>query len=251
MKKIALVLTLALPFVFASCGDDDDVKNIELDNQTLSIDYSQVKSVGSNEKNCTYVSNNTFVATVDESGNVTGVHEGEAVITVTKEGFNPAQCVVTVKATNNNFELPLLTWNASEKEVTDNMETSYTLLENDKENQILTFGKSWEEDPWYLYKFDSDKLIASAISMDEKMDEDKDFIAGFLNQRYKYLSDDEAADFVFINADTKTSATLQINVVNNDGAITATWLPMEHETKAGVASEIAIQMHNHAKALRK
>ena len=57
-----------------------------------------------------YLSNNTDVATVDASGNVVGIKEGTAVITITVTGANGDICTAetTVNVQNPNTTLPLV-----------------------------------------------------------------------------------------------------------------------------------------------
>ena len=252
MKKIALALTLALPFVFASCGnDDDELNDIVLNETSVEILYGQSKTITSSEKNATFVSNNTFVATVNQNGEIEAEHVGEAVITVTKEGCNPAQCKVVVKATNNNFDLPVLQWNITQAELGQLVPSKFKVLSSDSET--VFYNEVGDAYPWYSYNFKENRMNAAGLHTDTNMAADEALVA-FIEQRYKEIEETETG-WIYIDADTKTAANVQVEIkldpVND--LVTTTWVPMTHVTKAGneEVKEMTMKLHNRALNLKK
>ena len=103
MKRIiALVLALIVTLTAASCGRD--VTMVTLNNTEISIPAGEsadlkasVSPVTAKDKTVEWYSSNEGVCTV-KNGKVTGVHVGEADITVYAEGGFTATCHVTVIA---------------------------------------------------------------------------------------------------------------------------------------------------------
>ena len=91
---------------------NSDVSNVSLDNTTLNIDQGDteilratIKPDNSYNKNLTWSSSNTGVATVDPYGRVSGVGSGTAVITVSSQNLKTASCKVTVKPVAKEVKL--------------------------------------------------------------------------------------------------------------------------------------------------
>lgn len=242
MKKLALIFTLALPLVMWACGDDNEEPEVTLDQTTASIEYGKTLTLTASEKNCVWASSNEFVASVNDKGEVTALHAGEAEITATK-GDGSAKCKIVVTTTNDNFTMPILDWGAS----IDDIKGKVSGLELALEDSV-TLGYSTNGTfPMYIYGFESNKLAASTLTVSSKMDEDDDLM-GFLEQRYQELPDEEGDDyFFFVDAMNLTNANVcvvySLNIDEETGAesVIATWAPVEH-TKAAFG---------HAKAMHK
>lgn len=111
--KVSAFLAVAC-MVLAGCSKDDNdpkpdtsgkVTNVALNKKTTTIAVEGTEQLlatvipqsSAKNKNVTWSTSDPNVATVDAEGLVTGVHEGEAVITVTTEDGNfTASCTVTV-----------------------------------------------------------------------------------------------------------------------------------------------------------
>lgn len=222
MKKFALMLVMALPFVFASCGDDND--GITLDKTSVEINFGGTATVKASEKGCTYSSSNPFVATVDKDGEITAVHAGTATIKATSKDGAEASCEVTVKATNNNFELPILDWGATLASVKSQV-TGLKLEVEDAETLGYTTNGGF---PMYVYGFANDALKASTLSVSEEMDTEKDLEA-FLKQRYALVGEDETS-YTYADAENLTSANVAViyGYDEESESVMATWTPVEH-----------------------
>ncbi len=71
MKKLLLLLLIA-PFIFISCGSDDDDASISLKETEKALKYGETYQINATSGNkITYVSENEYHATVSESGLVT------------------------------------------------------------------------------------------------------------------------------------------------------------------------------------
>ena len=178
MKKFAMIMALALPLAFASCGDDNE-STLTLDKGTATLDYKTTIDLNASEKGGTWASSNEFVASVDKNGKVTANHEGVATITVSKDGQS-ASCRVTVNATNNNFNT-ILTWGATPAQVKANVSNELEILAEQGDNLIYSLPN--EAYPWYGFIFKNGGLAGSSIYFTDEMFDDYDF-NGYLEQRY-------------------------------------------------------------------
>ena len=124
LRQAALLVTAVLLTTnFWSCSKDDDpnpdpdptppvvsVTSVTLNKTATSIQVggtetltATISPTDATNKNVTWKSSNTAVATVDDNGKVTGVAAGEATITVTtEEGGKTATCKVTVSDLQGN-----------------------------------------------------------------------------------------------------------------------------------------------------
>ena len=126
MKKIATVtLTVIFAvFLFISCGGEPTptppeptvipVEGVQLKESTTILEHESetlvatVLPANAANKKVSWSSDKTDIATVDETGKVTGIKAGEATITVTTEdGGKTASCKVTVKTNAKYIPLTL------------------------------------------------------------------------------------------------------------------------------------------------
>lgn len=110
LKGIAAIVCLATLVILFSCGDDDDpviiaVKNVALDRTAAELKPEGILTLvatitpeNATNKNVAWSSSNETIATVDGSGAVKALAEGQAVITVkTVDGGSTATATITVK----------------------------------------------------------------------------------------------------------------------------------------------------------
>lgn len=249
MKKFALMLTLALPFAFASCGDDEKEISIE-GNQVVELNYDAETTLKASEKNGTWASNNEFVATVDKDGKVKANHVGEAVITVSKDGVS-ASVKVNVKPIYNDFTFPILTWGANMATVKSNVPATLTLA--GESNNVLTYVTNGNY-PFYIYAFESDKLASSSLTV--SIDDDEALEAWF-EQYYGYVADTDDYDGGLLYADAATLANATNAVIyypifdegsEEPAAVSLIWTAVDH-TKAATLNVKALKA-THGAAVR-
>lgn len=242
MKKFAMIMALALPLAFASCGDDND-STLTLDKGTASLDYKTTIELKASEKGGTWASSNEFVASVDKNGKVTANHEGVATITVSKDGQS-ASCRVTVNATNNNFDT-ILTWGATPAQIKANIPTELELLLEQGDN--LMYSLPAQAYPWYGFIFKNGGLAGSSIYFTDAMFDEYDF-NGYLEQRYaKVETTSEGAVYADANSLTEANVAVTVGYDGEEDVWTALWEPVNH-TKA-VALDATLMQD--AKALYK
>lgn len=234
MKKTVWMLAAALPLMMAACGEDDGTDEpISLDKTVVELNYDAETTLKASDKDCTWRSDNPFVATVDANGKVTAEHVGEAIITAFNSN-DKAECKVTVNATNTNFTMPILTWGISktavQAAVADQKLGLTEEINNDTQLGFTTGGKF----PWYTYAFTNDELKASSLIVSETMDETDDLL-GYLEQYYEeYGEDDATSKFFFCDADDVKDATvtLEYGYDVEVGGVMVKWT-LPKETKSG------------------
>lgn len=243
MKKLALMLLFALPFMAASCNEEDEA--VTLDQTSTSLTCDGTVTLTASVKDCVWSSDNEFVATVDNKGVVKALREGKANIIATK-GDSKAVCEVTVTTTKNNFTIPVIEWGATISSV-KGLVNDLTLHTEDAETLIYTTNGDF---PIYTYSFNNDALAASSLTVSDEMDTDQDLM-GFIEQRYALIEEDDLS-YTYANALTLTDATLAV-VYQYDpesDSVTATWAPVEHSVRSGEAF-INYDLHKkHVQAVR-
>lgn len=248
MKKFAMIMALALPLAFASCGDDNDDKTLTLDQTKVTLDYSKTADLKASEKGGTWASSNEFVASVDKNGKVTANHEGTATITVNKDGQS-ASCVVTVNATNNNFAT-ILTWGATPAQIKANIPSELVLLVENTTNLLYTLPNN--QYPWYGFIFKDGGLAGSSVYFtDAQSDPESEGGYGlqeYLDQRYKKMENPIVeGTSLYVNANSISEATESATLEVTDDGYMITYQPVSH-TKA-VAIDVTVLQD--AKALYK
>lgn len=224
-----MIMALALPLAFASCGDDND-STLTLDQNKLSLDYSKTVELKASEKGGTWASSNEFVASVDKDGKVTANHEGKATITVSKNGQS-ASCAVTVVATNDNFAT-ILTWGATPGQVKANIPSELVLLTEADGN--LMYSLPGEAYPWYGFIFKNNALAGSSVYFTDAQFDDYDF-NGYLNQRYVKINDsDNGALYANANslAEATESATVEYDATEDVWSVV--YQPVSHTKSVAI-----------------
>lgn len=257
MKKFIWMLAAALPMMFTSCGDDND-EVLTLDQASMSVNYKgEAVKLKASEKNCTWTSENEFIATVDGDGKVTPVHAGTTTVTAMKDG-EKATCTVTVLPTNNNYVLPVLTFGTGMdalKDAVKKQDLGLNLVDEDdyteegiKYNELyyakdMNFGY-----PWYAYIFADSKLVVSTLTVSN---ENADGLYKWLEQWYAEYG--ETADgYVFRNAASEAAATEWAELEIDDDDTTVYFTNVKSSTKGGDAfSSAAMRVAKRAVASKR
>lgn len=134
-----------------------------------------INATASSGAKVSYVSANTGVATVDENGTVTGVAEGETIITVSVPAYNgyPAAeetCKVTVKAAGGNEPVETITVSKSIKDIsgtpTNGTKVSTLIIDDFITASASTAGNNGKVyntgAEWRLYQSDNGTVTISA-----------------------------------------------------------------------------------------
>ena len=199
-KKSFILISLLIPLLLTGCslktahntsnseGETTEtyvsVESVSLDNSSLTIysDDSPISLIATvlpenaTNKNVTWSSNNTSVATVID-GNVTPVSSGETIITVkTVDGNKTAKCTVTVKerVTIPNYVLHGLfygetNWTDKQMVINPYSTTEYMIqgvsLHQDDVFKIHMYG-----DTWYGYSSIKSSTKSGLVTMAESDD---------------------------------------------------------------------------------
>ena len=113
MKKI-LVFTFAmlLAFVLVACGSTNGSISVEVSASATSVKVGDTVQLtakvtpDSADQSVTWASNKTATATVDDSGVVTGVKKGKAVITATSKADPEQSAKITITVTDSSSNKP-------------------------------------------------------------------------------------------------------------------------------------------------
>ncbi len=248
MKKFAMIMALALPLALASCGDDDNT-TLTLDRGQATLDYNTTTELKASEKGGTWASSNEFVASVDKNGKVTANHEGQAVITVSKDGMS-ASCKVTVNATNDNFNT-ILTWGATPTQIKTEMAKEPNLVLLLEQGDNLMYSLPNEAYPWYGFIFKNGGLAGSSIYFTDAMFDQFDF-NGYLNQRYaKVETTEDGAVYANGNSLSEASVAVTVGYDTDEDVWTALWEPVSHTKAAALDATLMKDAKSLYKAAKK
>lgn len=230
MKKFALMLAVAMPVLaMTSCGDDE-VTDVTLDQNTMSVNYQAEGQLKASENGGTWASANEFVATVDNKGKVQGVHCGVTTITYSKDGSS-ASCQVTVTPTNTNFTLPILTWGATKATVNANLPANLFFLQDDTDGNMYTEQYASTiagAKPWYTYNYTNNALDGAGLFTATDNDP-----WDFLKQYFAKKETTDKGVIIMYDADSATAATTQVQYSLNveKDWVQSLFVPVTH-TKA-------------------
>jgi len=200
MKKFALLLAVALPMVFTSCGNEDEPDTLELSNTTIDMTYGAREALTANaSSDVTWLTSDPFVAEY-ENGKVVAKHVGTCEITASWNG-ETAVCKVTVNPANANFTMPVLTWGATAAQVKAAVK-GFQLDEansTDKDLRYYTNAANFEY-PAYQYLLDGKvgdieyKGLYSSTLLVKDSEEAYDQISAWLEQYYNVSPNDDGED---------------------------------------------------------
>ena len=231
MKKILALLAIALPLVLASCGNEPDGP-ITISQENLALTIDETVQLTASEKG-TWTSSNEFVATVDGDGNVTALHVGEAVITITK-GDLSASCKVVVNPANTSYDLPYMVWGATVEDVKV-ANTNLSLFEETTEDGETILSYLTDSNlPGYIYVVTpAQGLIATALVADIN---DSENFEDFLYQYFADFTEDDEW-YYLINGLTENDATIAVQYGwNDDESVIATFMPIDLAAETPVRS---------------
>ena len=201
MKKnhfIAMVCMVAL------CACTKEVK-FNPENATLYAGDSiqvTVENAGATPK---LVSENTFVASVSETGWLKARHVGETTVRCdynTNTAENIARCNVTVQPKYTYYTEPIIDWTTTKDQLIEKLgEPSID------QEEMLIFGDVSKDDFVYMYVLSDDYIVQSYI-VHKTLTLAK--AKEFLNERYAPLEEED--DTTYIDADDEENAKMYVHV---------------------------------------
>lgn len=220
MKKFALLLAVALPMAFASCGDDNDA-SFTLSQSSVELNYKGNTTLTASEKNVTWGSSDEFVATVSDNGKIEAKHVGTATITATKNG-ETATCKVTVVPTNNQFVMPYMTWKASAAQI-ESAFNGFQKGSNSTDNELVYYTNAANYTlPGYLYRLNATGYTGLYQSQLLVETTDQVSVYNWMEQYYNEVSTDDDEDFIYADNSGKEVAALGA-IIDDDTYETLGW----------------------------
>lgn len=207
MKKILVYLVVIMPFLM-SCGSDNDtlISLNKSDVQLLHGETFQLKVTGSNDKP-TYIVENSFIASVDEDGLVTGKVRGETDILV-KAGEGTVKCHVKVNTKINFIPEPYLNFGQSFSSVKDIVTKDNDIMPNGIKitdgASIALLRKIDDVQYIYGYTFKNNVLESVMILYNAKAYESKlSSFLSFILERYCPVTQTGTYQGIMITTDKK------------------------------------------------
>lgn len=208
MKRILLVLfaIIASLSIFSSCsGDETNLSNkIELNSTSLTLVHSQTFQLqfSSEEGNIfTFTSSNPLVATVNESGLITGGAKGETIITVCDNKGGKATCTVNVRTIYSLFKEPLLNFGCSKSAVKSY--ESRTII--GEESTSITYKGENANLQGLVYTFENSQYNAAGLFVPIECTT----IVDFISERYAPIAYSDET-FFFLDPSKKTVVALKL-----------------------------------------
>lgn len=194
MKKTLMLMLLTMPFVFTSCSDDDDKNDIRLIESEYKMNFNdQVQILATSPLSISYSTESSYVASVSESGLITGGRVGETNISLSN-GEDTKSVKVIVEPKYDLYPEPIdkIDFGASTSKIKeifgtpsfenasgliyDNYSSVFDcmfLLENGKISSIIVYVGIMQM---------PDNLVLFLAERYHIYDEDG-FIAGFINEK--------------------------------------------------------------------
>ena len=230
---VAIITFIASSFVISCGGDDEEDDSIQISSsKDLSLYSDEVSQIQCNKKGVTYESENAFVATVSNSGEIKANHVGSTHIKV-----NGNEMIkVTVTPRYINFDEPVLDFGVSINKVKA-LEKNNPIKE---EKEGLAYDGTGDENG-RIYIFKDGKLYLSAMIVQPTK---SSFLENFLVERYVPIDVDRSKpSILFVNGLTDETITMiiEFTVEKNlfvvryfpwDGSATRSIFQIEDETLA-------------------
>jgi len=230
MKKYLSLLLVVVSLFLSSCVKEE-VKKLILDKTSTQLYQSETSLITSNGTNVTYQTRNPYVATVNETGEVTAHFVGETVIDVNADEGN-AEFKVTVNGKYHTYDEPCHDWTKTKSQVFD-MHPSLSFSPSG-EYWVATLDAS--KAMILEYKFDSsDRLVSSAISIHQDYALQAMY---FLSERYLPVTEKDGY-YLFINGLSTATATTSVAMTKMSGykVYMIMYLPYTSSKAGGIIEE--------------
>lgn len=183
MKKIlvSMFVAIAAMVAFSACSsDNDDERGLSIDKSNLSLKVSETSRITSS-KGGTWVSDNEFVATVSNNGDVHGVHVGEATVSV-ESGGSRANCTVKVLPQYSTYTEPTFAWGENANYIRSKESRAYNRSFTSGGINFDVYNGSGKE-RLISYGFVNNRLTTIMVSISEEYANE---LEEFIKERYQY-----------------------------------------------------------------
>jgi hypothetical protein len=208
------LVAISLLFTITMCKEHDS-DELTLKKSEVSLSYGDKYQIEAESNySITYLSENTFHATVSSSGMVTAGRVGETNIKVTDEN-DSKKLKVKVLPVYTIYETPYLEFGVTKSQVISKLGSDYQTTENS--TSIFYLGSDVYVD-LIMYSFDNaGKLDMVGVAVVGTIS--TTLLENFLNERYYYVGEyedeDTGTNYLFINALNESNATLGVDMMYN------------------------------------
>lgn len=221
MKKLIIMLVAMLPFLFVGCSDED--KKNEVNTEPVSLYVDDTYKIPMDITPSSVLSENEFIATIENDGVVSGEHVGETNVLINGEYNVP----VEVKGKYNLIEDPITDWGCSASYIKENQKQG-TLYSEDEDMIIYTDCGDAE---MLGYMMEDGKLRSVGFIISTSYSSE---VTNFLTERF-FMIPYDLGDYTLGGAnaynvdDATTFAYIQVSSVNY---YTVLYVPKELDTKS-------------------
>ena len=221
MKNVVLFLSL-ICLIGCSKKDDEEPKSLSLSTYNISM-YSDEKQQITSSETSTWKSDNEFIASVDNTGLVSGSHVGKTDIIVTSK-IGSAKCTVEIVPRYNTYKDPVLDFGKATKSDVKSKETrSLESEESDK----LTFKGEKTGIIGVVYSFDtSGKLGGVGVGLSYSYTKE---IVDFLAERYLVAGEVKDGVYAFVNG-TSENYNMLVTLSVEKNFLMVLYLPADKAT---------------------
>jgi len=201
MKNLALLLLL-LPFIFNSCGSDDNNDSISLKEREKTLKYSETYQINATSENkITYTSENEYHTRVSESGLVTAGRFGETNVILT-DGNDTKKVKIIVKKSSELYPDPNIDWGISKTDLIKKFGTP-----DSETDSGIGYDDFSSAAPIILFLFDSNnKLKGTSVMVKTAFSSE---LGTYLGERYLPIASQDYTIF-FINSTSFDTATMAV-----------------------------------------
>lgn len=203
MKKtfrlVGLMFLAVVSFGLNACGSDSDDEGISVTPSSVSMYHKDTKQLTA-EGATSWLSNDEFVAKVDQDGLVTGMHVGTTTIVATN-GKSKATCEVTINPKYILFDTPLLNWGASKSSIESSEKHSKIDLSSD--DFVVYDYTSGSTGCLLMYGFENNRLKSAMALLNRSMYVDAGY---YLLERYQAVGMGDEYDAYFMDAMSRDKA---------------------------------------------
>lgn len=233
-KEFMALFAVILGMCLTSCSKnevEDMTVNVNVTPQAISLYYKGTKQLTSTNAT-SWISEDEFVAKVDNNGVVTGEHVGTTKIIATN-GASSASCVVTIVPKYNLYDTPVQNWGASPSEIKSKEKHELMSSESTSTSSMLAYNYTNESDKPVLltYLFENGKLSRITVFVALLQYENA---VKYLQERYTPIYAEKTDYFLmFTDAYTKDKMksvmSVQITKVNGTELTTISYIPASEQ----------------------
>lgn len=225
MKQFVFLLSLSTLLIASACSKSEDEKStLDKTSITLNKDKTIQLNVSTGNNSINWSCEDEYVASVSNSGLVTGNRVGKTIVTA-----NDLKCQVIVDPIYNLYEEPVLDWNMTKSQIVSKLGTPYSST-----STTIIYETKNSKAPLIMYTFDTNgKLKGSYVTvMSNYVTECSDFLL----ERYAVWDISSGSNIIALfgnSLDTK-KATVIVGIQVESRYIGVVYIPNNSTKSANV-----------------